>query len=67
MVDNGWSEYQKLVMSKLESCEERLTALEKTTSAIRVDLANFKGRIYGIATVLAAVVSLGVSAVSRLL
>lgn len=46
---NGWSQYQRLVLDKLEHIDQRLTALEEAQVLVRIDVAklNVKAGLWG--------------------
>jgi hypothetical protein len=39
---NGWSAYERLVMSKLETLETRVDGLDEKLTLIRIDVAQLK-------------------------
>lgn len=41
---NGWSAYEKLVMSKLETLEDRVDAIDDKLTLVRIDVAGLKIR-----------------------
>jgi hypothetical protein len=41
---NGWSAYEKLVMSKLETLEERVDGIDDKLTLVRIDVAGLKIR-----------------------
>ena len=58
---NGWSEYEKLVMDKLESHTEWLKGLNKEVTSIRIEVAKLKvkaGIWGGLAGIVSAVASM---------
>ena len=40
--DGGWSQYEKLVLDKLETIDDRLAALEEGQVLVRIDVAKLK-------------------------
>ena len=42
MTENGWSAYERLVMDKLETLEERVDGLDEKLTLIRIDVAQLK-------------------------
>ena len=42
MNENGWKEYQKLVLDKLETLEAGLACVDKKVGNLRVDVAQLK-------------------------
>lgn len=41
-IPNGWNEYQKLVLSKLEEHDKHFENIYKAQNAIRIDIATLK-------------------------
>jgi hypothetical protein len=41
---NGWSAYERLVMDKLDTLEERVDALDEKLTLVRIDVAGLKVR-----------------------
>lgn len=39
---NGWSAYERLVMNKLETLEDRVDGLDEKLTLIRIDVAQLK-------------------------
>lgn len=39
---NGWSAYERLVMDKLETLEDRVDGLDEKLTLIRIDVAQLK-------------------------
>lgn len=43
-VENGWPEYQRLVLAQLEECRTRLASIEKRLRHIELDVGGLKIR-----------------------
>ena len=60
--ENGWSQYQKLVVDKLDDHDSKFTSIEDKLTKIQVDIATLKvkagvwGGIAGLIPVLIAIV-----------
>ena len=60
--ENGWSQYQKLVMDKLGEHDDKFTSIEDKLTKIQVDIATLKvkagvwGGVAGLIPVVVAIV-----------
>ena len=61
-VDNGWAQYQKLVMEKLEMHDDKFSNIDSKLTQIQIDIATLKvkagvwGGVAGLIPVVIAIV-----------
>lgn len=64
---DGWSAYEKLVLDKLDTLDERMTSLEDGVVLVRIDVAKLKvkaGLWGGIAGLIPAVIGVAMIFIS---
>lgn len=67
--DNGWREYQKLVLAELERCDKRIREVEIRVAALEMALAIARTKLtmYSgiVAIIISALVSFGLRAIGK--